>query len=466
MLILRRLRLRGRAGSGGAAGTRPGDCQWYGTMAQHHDRPVDSSVPSTPGPADRSWWQIFRSWPAWARVPVYVAVGLVLVLVAGLVTGVVLARRPLPQTDGELDLPGLTELGDRRPRRPRHPPALRRLARGPDARAGVRARAGAVLRDGRPPARDRRAGSRSCSARTRARDRRVRPHHGLAPGRRAGARADQAGDPRRARGVRRRRQRLPRLAQPVRARRRVHRPARRRARLPARAVDAGRLAGLAQGDGLGPARQHDRRDRPGAGAGGPHPGPGRAAVPAVPLRPERPDRAAGRGRRRRLRAGRHRRRRPGSRSGRRTPRRAARCVGCGPGVERLPGPARPRRRHRQQRVGGRRRALLDRCSRCWPTTRTSASPCPGVWMQVGLHCRDRLGRLPARRRGLLVLRRPGRDHRPQRRHRLGIHQPRARRQRPLPRARGRRPVAARRPAPAADDPHRDDRGPRRRRRAS
>ena len=38
----------------------------------------------------------------------YVAVGLVLVLVAGLVTGVVLVRRPLPQTDGELELPGLT----------------------------------------------------------------------------------------------------------------------------------------------------------------------------------------------------------------------------------------------------------------------------------------------------------------------------------------------------------------------
>ncbi len=63
--------------------------------------------PGAPEPTDRSWWQIFRSWPAWARVPVYVAVGLVLVLVAGLVTGVVLARRPLPQTDGELELPGL-----------------------------------------------------------------------------------------------------------------------------------------------------------------------------------------------------------------------------------------------------------------------------------------------------------------------------------------------------------------------
>ncbi len=64
--------------------------------------------PVDPGPEDRSWWHVFRSWPAWARVPVYVAVGLVLVLVAGLVTGVALVRRPLPQTNGELDLPGLT----------------------------------------------------------------------------------------------------------------------------------------------------------------------------------------------------------------------------------------------------------------------------------------------------------------------------------------------------------------------
>ena len=72
---------------------------------EHHDRPVTVS-PRAPEPGDRSWWQVFRSWPVWARVPMYVAVGLVLVLVVGLVTGVVLVRRPLPQTDGELDLPG------------------------------------------------------------------------------------------------------------------------------------------------------------------------------------------------------------------------------------------------------------------------------------------------------------------------------------------------------------------------
>ena len=84
----------------------PDDCQWYGTMASTMtDQSNVSAV--APESLDRSWWQTFRSWPAWARVPVYIAAGLVLLLVVGLVTGVVLARRPLPQTDGTLDLPGL-----------------------------------------------------------------------------------------------------------------------------------------------------------------------------------------------------------------------------------------------------------------------------------------------------------------------------------------------------------------------
>ncbi|MCW2842414.1 MAG: penicillin acylase family protein [Nocardioides sp.] len=65
--------------------------------------------PSNPGPAtdERSWWQVFLSWPRVVRVTTYVAAGVVLVLVATLVTGVVLVRRPFPQTTGELDLPGL-----------------------------------------------------------------------------------------------------------------------------------------------------------------------------------------------------------------------------------------------------------------------------------------------------------------------------------------------------------------------
>ena len=51
----------------------------------------------------------FRDWPGWARRTTYGVVLLVLVLVAGLVAGVVVARRPLPQTDGTLQLPGLSD---------------------------------------------------------------------------------------------------------------------------------------------------------------------------------------------------------------------------------------------------------------------------------------------------------------------------------------------------------------------
>ena len=55
----------------------------------------------------------------------------------------------------------------------------------------------------------------------------------------------------------------------------------------------------------------------------------------------------------------------------------------------------------------------------------------------------------ARRRRLHVLRRARRDHRPQRRHRLGLHQPRPRRHRPLPRAGARQRVELRRRGAAA-----------------
>ena len=54
-----------------------------------------------------AWWA-FWSLPRSMRVTAYVAIGVVLLLVAGGVTGVVLVRRPFPQVDGTLDLPGLS----------------------------------------------------------------------------------------------------------------------------------------------------------------------------------------------------------------------------------------------------------------------------------------------------------------------------------------------------------------------
>ncbi len=56
----------------------------------------------------RTWWQTFRGWPRPARWGVYVSTGLVLVILAGVVTTYVVLRRPLPQTSGEITLPGLT----------------------------------------------------------------------------------------------------------------------------------------------------------------------------------------------------------------------------------------------------------------------------------------------------------------------------------------------------------------------
>ena len=55
----------------------------------------------------RTPWQSFTRLPRALRLTSYLAVGLVLLLVAGLVTFVVLARRPLPQTSGTVELAGL-----------------------------------------------------------------------------------------------------------------------------------------------------------------------------------------------------------------------------------------------------------------------------------------------------------------------------------------------------------------------
>ena len=65
--------------------------------------------PSSPGRATVvRWWRAFRGLPWLARLTTYVATWVVLVLVVGLVTATVLVRRPFPETTGELRLPGLT----------------------------------------------------------------------------------------------------------------------------------------------------------------------------------------------------------------------------------------------------------------------------------------------------------------------------------------------------------------------
>lgn len=49
----------------------------------------------------------FRSWPTWGRWATYVSAAVVLLLVAGLVTAVTVVRRPLPTVDGTIEVPGL-----------------------------------------------------------------------------------------------------------------------------------------------------------------------------------------------------------------------------------------------------------------------------------------------------------------------------------------------------------------------
>ena len=89
---------------------------------------------------------------------------------------------------------------------------------------------------------------------------------------------------------------------------------------------------------------------------------------------------------------------------------------------------------------------------------------PGIWHQVGLHCRTVDGGLPVRRHRLLLRRYAGRRHRPQRPDRVGVHQPRPGRQRPLLREGDRRPVPAGHRPGAADGHQGDHQGRRRRRR--
>jgi penicillin amidase len=57
---------------------------------------------ATPGVRSR-----LGSWPRWGRWSVYVAAGVVLLLVVGLVTVVSAVRRPFPLVDGEVEVPGL-----------------------------------------------------------------------------------------------------------------------------------------------------------------------------------------------------------------------------------------------------------------------------------------------------------------------------------------------------------------------
>ncbi len=67
--------------------------------------PDADDAPAAASPA--GGWARFRAWPRLGRWATYTAVALTLLLVAALAGGVSLARRPLPQTGGEIEVPGL-----------------------------------------------------------------------------------------------------------------------------------------------------------------------------------------------------------------------------------------------------------------------------------------------------------------------------------------------------------------------
>ena len=145
------------------------DCQWYGTMGERDERPPPTPAPHRRPPtstADR-WWQTFRALPR-ARCAGRRGPRSSLVLRAARPGGRRRGRRTPSAPADRRRARGAGPVGAGRggPRRPRHPAALRRHRRRPDARPGLRARPGALLRDGLPAPRDRRPALASCSART------------------------------------------------------------------------------------------------------------------------------------------------------------------------------------------------------------------------------------------------------------------------------------------------------------
>ena len=370
------------------------------------DQPASPSPPRSPGAGRRRsrarWWQRSSA----GRAPPRVAVvrrrrRSCCCWWSALVTGVVLVRRPLPQTTGDAGDPRAPRARSRWSATTTASRSSTATRRRPDAGPGLRARAGALLRDGRAPARDGRPARRDVRQ-GRAGERRVGAHHGLAPGRRAGAARCSSPRP----GPRWRP--TPTASTPTSTR---TRPARSRSSTPCstpaastttpstgRPVDS--LAWLKamawdlrgnmtdEIDRVLALADHSAAQVPSSTRPTPTPSTRRSSgrarsstgvfeQDATPARHPQP--AA---------AGVHRRR---ARSALGRLRAAS---------TRMPTAARPRRRHRQQQLGRRRRALRDRGSRCSPTTRTSAPACPGVWMQMGLHCTDGLRGLPAGRRGV------------------------------------------------------------------
>ncbi|SEB64671.1 penicillin amidase [Nocardioides exalbidus] len=69
----------------------------------------ETSAPETDTPLPRiNWWQTFRRAPRAVRWTAWTALGLVILLLVLAAAAVVVVRRPLPQTSGEVEVPGIT----------------------------------------------------------------------------------------------------------------------------------------------------------------------------------------------------------------------------------------------------------------------------------------------------------------------------------------------------------------------
>ena len=209
-------------------------------------------------------------WPGWVRRSAYVAVVVVLALVATLVAGVVVARRPLPQVDGTMKLDGLSAkvevLRDEHGIPQVYADTAEDLFR---AQGFVQAQDRFFEMDFRRHITAGRLselfGESTVEADMYIRTmgwRRVaaREYDLLEPSTRAYLNAYSDGVNAYLEG-----------AFGHRAVGGVHRPGPDRPRLRAGGVDPGRLARLAQGDGVGPPRQHGRGDRSHPALRRPHP---------------------------------------------------------------------------------------------------------------------------------------------------------------------------------------------------
>ena len=67
-----------------------------------------ATTQQTTEPARGSRWQAFKRAPRAVRWTAWTALGLVVLLLVLAAVSVVVLRRPLPQTDGEIEVPGLS----------------------------------------------------------------------------------------------------------------------------------------------------------------------------------------------------------------------------------------------------------------------------------------------------------------------------------------------------------------------